>query len=430
MSTKIQKPVIQGQRIKTRKRDEKVKNDPLAFRDSLLVGFGEAGTDLDALSSYLDKAGNKLDYKHYGETLFDVLIAGGILAPGGSVLEEATEDEDGTRKPFRTDLCLFHSDSDLAALTKWAQVFTKLIRRYKYLEKMFEEEIRKIISFVHGFSDENRTRLARMMVLWIADGHLPATVLQLMLKEHLIKDMVAANFIVEFFVTWLKAKDMSSLKACIKKGTLEHRLMEFLPANKQTEAYFTDFYTEKGLSEIVAFQKQQAGKEARNDLKTKLAEMLHNDEPRDSLISQTKELTSKLQLADAEVIGILWPTVMSVVEWNKKEELVVDQAIRHLREYIPLLKTYTENSSRAQMTLMLRAQEYCYENMNLMKTFSKIIILFYKADVLHEEVILRWYQDTQEGKRAGKTVFLEQMKGFIDWLKNAEEEDSDEEEED
>ena len=62
------------------------------------------------------------------------------------------------------------------------QVFTKLIRRYKYLEKMFKEEIGKIISFMHGFSDENRTRLARMMVLWISDGHLPPNVLQLMLK--------------------------------------------------------------------------------------------------------------------------------------------------------------------------------------------------------------------------------------------------------
>ena len=51
----------------------------MAFRDSLLRGFAEAGEDLEALSKYLDTAGNKLDYKHYGETLFDVLIAGGIL---------------------------------------------------------------------------------------------------------------------------------------------------------------------------------------------------------------------------------------------------------------------------------------------------------------------------------------------------------------
>ena len=35
--------------------------------------------------------------------------------------------------------------------------------------------------------------------------------------------------------------------------------MEFLPANKQTEAYFTEFFKEKGLSEIVTFWKQQVG---------------------------------------------------------------------------------------------------------------------------------------------------------------------------
>ena len=33
--------------------------------------------------------------------------------------------------------------------------------------------------------------------------------------------------------------------------------MEFLPANKQTEAYFTEFFKEKGLSDIVTFWKQQ-----------------------------------------------------------------------------------------------------------------------------------------------------------------------------
>lgn len=36
MSTKAEKPVLQGQRIKTRKRDERAKFDPIGFRDSIL----------------------------------------------------------------------------------------------------------------------------------------------------------------------------------------------------------------------------------------------------------------------------------------------------------------------------------------------------------------------------------------------------------
>ncbi len=41
------------------------------------------------------------------------------------------------------------------------------------------------------------------------------------------------------------------------------------------------------------------------------------------------------------------------------------------------------------------------------------------ADVLSEEVILKWYTEGHVAK--GKSVFLEQMKKFVEWLKNAEE---------
>lgn len=41
------------------------------------------------------------------------------------------------------------------------------------------------------------------------------------------------------------------------------------------------------------------------------------------------------------------------------------------------------------------------------------------ADVLSEEAILKWYKNAHAAK--GKSVFLEQMKKFIEWLQNAEE---------
>lgn len=110
-------PTLQGQRIKARKRDEKEKFDPGAFRDSLLSGLSailhhqDSPSDvpaalegltleedpngtatplpppqitqdhLDALYKFLDTQGGtgKIDYRKYGESLFDILIAGGIL---------------------------------------------------------------------------------------------------------------------------------------------------------------------------------------------------------------------------------------------------------------------------------------------------------------------------------------------------------------
>ncbi len=41
------------------------------------------------------------------------------------------------------------------------------------------------------------------------------------------------------------------------------------------------------------------------------------------------------------------------------------------------------------------------------------------ADVLSEETILKWFKDAHAAK--GKSVFLEQMKKFVEWLHNAEE---------
>jgi hypothetical protein len=38
----------------------------------------------DALSKFLDVAGNKLDYRRYGEALLEILIAGGLLGKYGS----------------------------------------------------------------------------------------------------------------------------------------------------------------------------------------------------------------------------------------------------------------------------------------------------------------------------------------------------------
>ena len=109
---------------------------------------------------------------------------------------------------------------------------------------------------------------------------------------------------------------------------------------------------------------------------------------------------------------------MGLAEWNKKEELVTDQALKHLKQYTQLFQAFT-NVDRAELSLILKVQEFCYENMNFMKAFHKIILLFYKANVVSEDAILKWYKDGHAQK--GKMHFLEQMKKFIEWLQNAEE---------
>ncbi len=47
------------------------------------------------------------------------------------------------------------------------------------------------------------------------------------------------------------------------------------------------------------------------------------------------------------------------------------------------------------------------------------ILNFSTADVLSEDTIIKWYKEAHSVK--GKSVFLEQMSKFIEWLQNAEE---------
>merc|ERR1711884_647025 len=160
MSQKAALPSLTGHRTKTRKRDEKKVNDPTGFRDSVIEGLSntgsdgsditetEVGVDLDAVFKFLDTAGNKLDYRRYGEVLLEILIAGGLLAPGGSYQNE------GGDKPATTRACVFQDAFDIDRAKAWdQQVFVKLMRRYKYLEKMLVEEMKKILVYLKGFTD-------------------------------------------------------------------------------------------------------------------------------------------------------------------------------------------------------------------------------------------------------------------------------------
>ena len=400
MSSKGPLPTLQGHRIKTRKRDEKEKFDPGAFRDSLLSGFSQIlypdssptgdqpveeevknGTKvsitkehLEALYKYLDTQGNgKIDYRKYGESLFDILIAGGILAPGGSIIV----DPDAT-KHSKTDLCVF-SASDPETLRGFFNVIVKLIRRYKYLEKTLEEEFKKIIKFLKGFSPEERDILARFTGLLIAGTQVPPVVLVSAIQDHFVKDGIASEFLVTVLQIWLAEKDAPTVWTSLKKGGLDQKIMEFLPASKRTPEYLATVFRDGGLNQLLEYQKAGLGDKAKREMQNNVALLIKEETTTKEIITAVKESVAKNNMQEHEVVVLLWNTVMNVIEWNKKEELVADQAIKHLKGYTQLFKTFA-STPKAEMSLILRIQEYCYENMNFIKVFQKIVVLFYKSE--------------------------------------------------
>ncbi|XP_028991733.1 eIF5-mimic protein 2-A-like isoform X2 [Betta splendens] len=316
-----QKPTLTGQRFKTRKRDEKERFDPSQFQESIVQGLNQTGTDLEAIAKFLDASGAKLDYRRYAETLFDILVAGGMLAPGGTLSDDVT----------CTDVCLFKAQENMETMQAYAQLFNKLIRRYKYLEKGFEEEIKKLLLFLKGFTESERNKLAMVTGILLANGNLSAAILISLYNENLVKEGVSASFAVKLFKSWLSEKDISSLANSLRKVGMDNRLMELFPPNKRSCEHFSKYFTDAGLKELSDFARNQQSIGARKELQKELQEQMSRGEPLKDIIAYVQEEIKKNNISEQIMIGRIWSSVMSCVEWNKKEELVTEQAIKHLK---------------------------------------------------------------------------------------------------
>lgn len=418
MSQKVEKPVLQGQRIKTRKRDEKEKYDPSLFRDAILEGFAKA-ENLEQVSKFLDAAGHKLDYRRYGETLFDILFTGGILAPGGAVVEDGDSNRAST-----TSVCVFGCEPDVESLKAFAQVFYKLIIRWRFLERAFEDEMKKVLMYAKGFKPEHRTNLANVTAIFLAQSLVAPGILSALFQEHLIKEGVGLEIFTTLVKTWLAEKETSTVWAALKKAGVENRLLELMPSAQRTQEHFKNHFTEAGLGQVVVFVTNQRSQAVKKELVTSVEKLVNDGDSAKEILQHIKEQQEKLQLPEHELVVLVWTTLMGTVEWNKKEDLVADQALKHLKIYAPLLAKLA-TSAKSEHALIVKVQEYCYENMVFQRVFQKIILLFYNTEVLSEDTILKWYREGQNNTK-GKNHFLEQMKKFVEWLENAEEEDEEE----
>lgn len=429
MSQKAELPSLTGHRTKTRKRDEKKVYDPSGFRDSVIEGLEaskdeddlEAAADLDAISKWLDVAGNKLDYRRYGEALLEILIAGGLLAPGGSI------QQDGEGKTVSTRACIFMDAPDLSRIKQWDNVIIKLMRRYKYLEKMLSEEMKKILVYLRGFSEEHRTRLAQITAIWCCSGLILPNTVVVVINEHQVKDSIALNFMIEVLNVVKTEKGSASVLNLLKKSGMDAQLTELFPTNKRGNENMKNHFVTAGLPEIVTYLSSIENAGAKKELQRSLRNQIAEGQSAKEVVAELKENVKRHGLSEPDAVTMIWSAVMSAVEWNKKEDLLMEQALKHLKEYISLFKIFT-TTAKSEMVLCNKIQEFCYDNQNFLKCFNKIVLLFYKTEVLSEEVILKWYKDGHAPK--GWTVFMDQMKKFVEWLEQAEsesEEDSDEE---
>jgi hypothetical protein len=408
--SKAEKPTLAGHRSRTRKRDEKVKFDPAAFRDELVEHINQAG-DMDALERYIESAGNNLDYRRYADQFFDILIAGALLAPGGSVVSDGAP---------ASKFSVFGCEDD-AGVKQFSDMVDRVLRRYKYMQVLLEEHCEKVLKFLKAFTELQRSMLAKFVSQLMVTGILSSKPLASLFLDTLAKDGLSEEFMFNIFRSWLKVSSINSLATSFRKGGIDQKLDMIYPINKRSQEHLLQRVKEAGdLGDILTWLNSQRSSAIKRDLQEQLTEALRNDQRQSELIALAKQLMSVSALKEHDVVTIVWTAVMDSVDWNKKADLVAEQALRQVNTCVPLLTAFT-TTERAQKMLLVKIQNYFYENQTLLKVFMKVILLLYHHSVLDETPILEWYDKDHSSK--GRSVFLEQMAEMVQWLKTAETEE-------
>ena len=64
--------------------------------------------------------------------------------------------------------------------------------------------------------------------------------------------------------------------------------------------------------------------------KGQVSELVKDGAPVKEIVSRVEDFVSRNKMSESEVVVLLWNTLMNSIEWNKKEELVAEQAFETL----------------------------------------------------------------------------------------------------
>lgn len=418
------KPALHGVKIKTRKSQQKAqaKYEPIVFRDSILKTLSEAQPEnFEEISQKLDVAGNTLDFRKYGETLFEILLTGGVLAPGGTIIDDGAQ-----RSPFS----IFSAKDNIESIKKHVEVFDKLIRqRYKYLQRSFEDTIKNLLQYINKWRPEENYKLATAIGLFASGQMTNLNFLTVLFKEHLVKEGLSLQFVTGVFKAYLGEQTIEHLGGSLKKAGIDNKLLEFFPPNKRDEEYFARYFEAEDMKKLVEYHSQKQRNSLKEQTIEHVKEMLKSENTSQEIVVYLKQRIKEGNWQESDFVQIVWDALMQAVDWSTRPEMIENQASRQIKKNAEILAAFASNP-KSEVALLQKIQVYCHEDTRLMKHFRLIVKILYEKDVVSENAIFYWYE--KGAKPYGKGLFLKQMESFVNWLRTVEtdsEEDDDEDEE-
>ncbi|KAA1476025.1 ARM repeat-containing protein [Dentipellis sp. KUC8613] len=416
----VPKPSLQGVRIRARKGAVKAhaKHEPTVFKDQLYKYLEAVPQgDFDAVANKLLQAGSTLELLKYSDALFEVLIVGGLLQPGGSYL-----DEDGPTSPF--SLFQAKEPPQVDDIKKYVEVFTKLIRRYKYLQKPLEEgSLPTLLQYVSRWEEPQKEKFAIATGLLIAQGFANAACLQSLTKDHLVKNDVSVSVLTMILRAYLTEQSMDHLAGALKRAGIKD-LLAFFPPNRRDDKILDEHFRKAGLPQIAEWWTKKQNALIRDEIVKSVHDMLDREDAPDDIVSSVKSIVEEKPLPEPELITCLWQGLMSSVDWSARADQIEGLALREVTKYAPILEPFC-TSAKTEVALINTVQVYCYEDTRIMKAFPQILKVLYNKDCISDQAIIYWHQ--KGSKPQGRQHFLKSTEALVKFLQEQEEE-SDEEE--
>ncbi|KIY46214.1 ARM repeat-containing protein [Fistulina hepatica ATCC 64428] len=415
------KPSLQGVRIKARKGAVKAhaKHEPSVFRDQLYKYLETViDGDFDAFTAKLVQAGSTLEFLKYADALFEIVLVGGLLQPGGSYI-----DDGAPLSPFT----IFNAKepAEIADLKNYVEVLNKLIRRYKYLQRPLETSaLPTLLQYIHRWSAAQKDKLALTTGLLIAQGLANASCLMSLTKDHLLKNDVSTDVVTLIFRAYLSELSMEHLAAALKKGGVKDLLL-FFPENKREGKILEDHFRKAGLPQISEWYAKKQSTVLKDAMVKALRELCEHEESAEQITAAIKSRQEEMPVPEPDLVPSIWQGLMSSVDWSARPDQIESLAIREVAKFAPVLEAFC-TGPKSEVALINVVQVHCYEDTRIMKSFPQILKVLYNKDVITDQAIIYWHQ--KGSKPQGRQHFLKSTETLVKFLQ--EEEDSGEDEED
>jgi len=411
------------------------KFEPEAFRDALIAHLNSLPPNptSDAIIAKLVLAGSQLELLKYAEQFYELIILGGLLQPGGSYL-------DNERSRFSVWACgkteglgwELNDNAEEGGETKgdWkkqvrelVEVLKKVIQRYKYLQKPLEENsLPGILQYLPKWDPEMREKLAYATAYFLSEGLSHGRCFQSLYKDHVVKDDVALNFITTFFKAYLSTQSMDHLAVTLRKAGVNDLLLVF-PQPKRDRAHLEAHFKKEGLQPVVDWYTKKVITAARDQIVTRVKEMLQAEESSDDIVEWIKARQAESPVSEVDVVSFIWTALMENVDWSAKPDQIEGFVLKDIANNAPILEPFC-SSAKAEVALINAVQVYCYTDTRIIKAFPQILKVLYNTDCISDQAIIYWA--AKGAKPQGKQHFIKATEPLVKFLQEQEDESDDE----